>query len=103
PRGGDIDVNLKPLSKIEYGKWEKVKEGEKIAIVATGKMVQHAMIAAQKIKEEKNIDILIINATFIKPIDKELLNSLSKDGFKIVTIEDNIKKGGFGEGVLEYL
>ena len=103
PRGGDIDVNLKPLSKIEYGKWEKVQEGEKIAIVATGKMVQHAMIAAQKIKEEKNIDILIINATFIKPIDKELLNSLSKDGFKIVTIEDNIKKGGFGEGVLEYL
>lgn len=56
-----------------------------------------------KNKRRKNIDILIINATFIKPIDKELLNSLSKDGFKIVTIEDNIKKGGFGEGVLEYL
>ena len=96
-------VAPKCIDEMEDGKWEKVQEGEKIAIVATGKMVQHAMIASQKIKEEKNIDILIINATFIKPIDKELLNSLSKDGFKIVTIEDNIKKGGFGEGVLEYL
>lgn len=105
PRGGDININinLKPLSKIEYGKWEKVQDGERIAIVATGKMVQHAMIAAKEMKKEKNICVLVINATFIKPIDKELLNSLSKDGFKIVTVEDNIKKGGFGEGVLEYL
>ena len=103
PRGGDIYENLKPLKNIEYGKWEELKKGEKIALIATGKMVQHALIAAEKLKEEKDIDILVINATFIKPIDKELLKTLSKKGFKIVTAEDNMKKGGFGEGVLDYL
>lgn len=103
PRGGDLDVPLTPLKEIKYGKWEKIQNGEKIAIIATGKMVQHAILASKMIKEEKHIDVLIINATFIKPIDTEILMELSRDGFKILTVEDNMKKGGFGEGVLEFL
>lgn len=103
PRGGDLDVSLSPLKEIRYGKWEKIQNGEKIAIIATGKMVQHAILASQMLKEEKSVDVLIINATFIKPMDTKILRELSKDKFKILTVEDNIKKGGFGEGVLEFL
>ncbi|MGG5462442.1 1-deoxy-D-xylulose-5-phosphate synthase [Clostridium sp. B9] len=103
PRGGDLDINLTPLKAIKYGKWEKIQDGEKIAVIATGKMVQHAILAAKRLKEEKNVDVLIINATFIKPMDTEILRDLSRDKFKILTVEDNIKKGGFGEGVLEFL
>ena len=64
--------------------------------------MQHA-IKAQQVLEEKGIKPTLINATFIKPLDKELLEKLSDEKYKIVTVEDNIIKGGFGSSVLEYL
>lgn len=104
PRGGDyINIKLEPLEKIELGKWERIKSGEKIAIIANGKMLQHGLLAWEKIKKEKNIELELINATFIKPIDKNLIDELAKRNLKIVTIEDSIIKGGFGESVLSYL
>ena len=58
-------------------------------------MVQHAMIAKDKVYE-KGLNPTIINATFIKPIDKDLLENIKKQGYNILTIEDNILKGGLG-------
>lgn len=102
PRGGDEMEGLKPIKEVREGKWEVLNEGKDIAIIATGKMVQHA-IKAQQVLEEKGIKPTLINATFIKPLDKELLEKLSDEKYKIVTVEDNIIKGGFGSSVLEYL
>ena len=99
PRGGDILKDIKPLTEIKYGKWEKIINGEKIAIIAVGKMVQHAILA-KKILEKNGINPLIISATFVKPQDTELLKELVDNKYNIVTIEDNIISGGFGNSVL---
>lgn len=103
PRGGDLNITMSPLKEIKLGKWEKIKNSNKIMILATGKMVQHALIVADDIKENTGIDIGVINATFIKPLDKDILKELAIDGFDIITLEDNTIIGGFGSMVLQYL
>lgn len=103
PRGGDIEcVDLKPLDNINYGKWEKIKQGNNIAIIATGKMVQHALIACEEIKKELNVDIELINATFVKPVDKDCLKDLLNKK-NIITIEDNTIVGGLGSVICQEL
>lgn len=98
PRGNDI-TTLKPLTKIKPNKWEIVSDGEKVAVIATGRMVGYAMLA----KEKSNNNPMIINATFIKPLDKELLKKLVKDNYDIITVEDNTIINGFGSQVLREL
>ena len=101
PRGTDNYgyKDLIPLTEVKNGRWQKVKYGKDIAIVAVGKMVQHAMIAAKKL-QDKNINIQVINASFIKPIDTVMIEKLSKEFNNIITIEDNVITGGFGSSVL---
>lgn len=102
PRGGDLkELDIKPLNKVVKGKWEVVSDGGKIALICVGRMVQHALQAKELLKNK--FDITIINATFVKPMDLQILNNLSSKGYDIVTIEDNMIQGGFGEGVLNYL
>lgn len=99
PRGADCFEDITPLREIKYGKWEKIIDGEKIAIIAVGKMIQHAMIARKSLLN-KGINPTIIGATFVKPIDTELLKELISYGYNIITIEDNVINGGFGSYVL---
>lgn len=99
PRGADCCKEILPLTKIEYGKWEKLISGEKIAIIAVGKMLQHALLA-KDILESRGINPTIINATFVKPLDTNMIQELVNDGYNIATIEDNITNGGFGSYVL---
>ena len=98
PRGRD-EIELKEIKKVEYGKWETITKGEKVAIIATGKMVQKAYIANSKYK----LNAMIINATFIKPIDEKLLKKLIKENYNIVTIEDNIINGGLASSINLFL
>ena len=102
PRGGDIIDNLSPIKEIKEGKWEVINSGLKTCIIATGKMVQHAVYAKEMLYEQ-GINPTIINAVFIKPIDKELLKQIADKGYNILTIEDNVLKGGLGSAVREYL
>lgn len=99
PRGTDCCNEMNPLTEISYGKWERIVTGEKIAIIAVGKMLQHALLAKEILKSN-GINPTIINATFVKPLDKNMLENLVKEGYDIVTIEDNIINGGFGSYVL---
>ncbi|WP_297519077.1 1-deoxy-D-xylulose-5-phosphate synthase [uncultured Clostridium sp.] len=102
PRGTDYeDLDFKPLSEINLGKWETIKEGEKLAIIASGKMLQHASIAVNHIDNNESIEI--INSTFIKPIDTKLIDSLNERGMDILVIEDGVLRGGMGEGIISYL
>ncbi|MFL0246690.1 1-deoxy-D-xylulose-5-phosphate synthase [Candidatus Clostridium stratigraminis] len=112
PRGGDHrELNLVSLKEIKLGKWEilfnsdikeKNNQYKKIAVVAAGKMVQQVLLAKEKLLQYP-IDLKIINACFIKPIDKALISDLVKDDYSIVTIEDNVINGGLGSYVLQYI
>ena len=101
PRGGDI-IELKPIHKVEAPKWEIVSKGEKVALVATGKMVGQAMKAKEILKEE-NINPMVVNATFIKPLDTAMIKRLVREQYNIITLEDNVAIGGFGSLVLKVL
>ncbi|MCY6370309.1 1-deoxy-D-xylulose-5-phosphate synthase [Clostridium ganghwense] len=102
PRGGESsDLKLKPLTNFKKGKWEVLYKEGNIAIIAVGKMVQTALKAREKMKAQ-GIELTVINANFIKPIDVNLLNYLITNNYKIVTIEDNVKIGGLGTMVLDY-
>lgn len=96
PRGGD-KINLKAINNVKKGKWEIVSKGEKLVILATGKMVQYAVMAKEKLN--KRFNPMIINALFIKPLDEESLDKIIREGYNVLTIEDNVKIGGFGESV----
>ena len=96
PRGNS-KLALKPF-KLEKGKWEIIKPGKKVALIATGKMLEIAYEVS-----ENNPDLMLINACFIKPIDKKILKKLSADNYNIITLEDNQIAGGLGNNILLYL
>ena len=102
PRGGEGKSRIDIHEKIEEGKAEIIKEGTDITIVAIGKMVERAINIANVIERQgKNAEV--INARFLKPIDKEtILNSITKTN-RVITIEDNIVKGGLGSAVEEII
>ncbi|PJI09943.1 MULTISPECIES: 1-deoxy-D-xylulose-5-phosphate synthase [Clostridium] len=103
PRGGDeFSVELEPLKEFHKGKWEILNRGEGIAIIATGKMVQRAVLIREELLKYE-INCAVINASFIKPIDTGVLNEFAKDNYKFVVIEDNVLHGGLGSLILEHL
>lgn len=96
PRGVADFVNEDPCGDFEP---ELLKQGEKIGIIATGKMVKVALAAAEKFKEA---EVGVINLRKIKPMDASLKEALS--GFdKIITIEDHMLAGGMNENVSRFL
>lgn len=99
PRGGDSDIDIKSIKEINYGKWEKINSGEKITIITSGKMLQHTLLAKELLLKE-GINPTIINATFIKPLDEEMLKEVASSDNTVITIEDNVTSGGFGSYVL---
>ena len=102
PRGSAYEgfKNVRP--PIEYGKSELMFEGEKIALVAVGSMVQTAVEVREKLLD-KGINATVVNARFVCPLDTECLDRLSRDHQWIVTMEENVLKGGFGEACGDYL
>ena len=102
PRGSAYEgfKNMRPT--IEYGKSELMFEGEKIALVAVGSMVQTAVEVREKLLD-KGINATVVNARFVCPLDTGCLDRLSRDHHWIVTMEENVLKGGFGEACGDYL
>lgn len=99
PKGND-EIKLSPIKKIKLGKWEIIKESNnKLCIIATGKMVQKVI----KTVNDYNLDIEVINACFIKPLDTDVLKRIKKENKDIITIEDNIINGGLGANILLHL
>jgi 1-deoxy-D-xylulose-5-phosphate synthase len=79
-----------------------IKEGSDICIMAVGSMVETALQAAD-ILQQQGISAEIVNARFIKPIDREMVQRSAKKFKNIITLEDNCRFGGFGSGVLNIL
>lgn len=86
---------------IEIGTWEVVREGEGVAVLAIGPMVQIAEDAAV-VLESQGIQLKVINARFIKPLDEQMLLKLSKERTHLITMEETALLGGFGSSVLEF-
>ena len=102
PRGGEGKNKFNKCEEVKLGKAEIIKRGKDISIVAIGKMVDRA-VEVSNILKEKNIDVEIINARFLKPLDKEtILKSINKTKY-VITIEDGILKGGLGTAVTELI
>lgn len=98
PRGASDDRLPEGRSSIELGKAEVLQEGDDIVIAAIGSMVSVAWEAAKKL-EEQGIRPCVINARFIKPLDAETIVDRARKAGRIVTIEENVQRGGFGEVV----
>ncbi len=96
--GIDLDEEFKT---IPIGKYETIREGKKIAILALGPIIQLAEKAADEL-EKIGINPKIINSRFIKPLDEELLLDLANENYKILTIEEGVELGGFGSSILEF-
>ncbi|HEX2964894.1 MAG TPA: transketolase C-terminal domain-containing protein [Syntrophorhabdaceae bacterium] len=92
----------KEFSEIPVGTWEKLKEGEDIAIIACGSTVYPALAAADEL-ERVGIKTGVINGRFIKPIDCTLLLETASHVKRILTVEENALFGGFGSAVMEAL
>ena len=103
PRGPGPSVNYdKKIKPLEIGSAEVLKEGDELAIIAIGNMVSPSLNAAD-ILSQKGIDVTVVNARFIKPLDKNLIIKLARRTKKIVTVEENVLQGGFGSAVMEIL
>ena len=101
PRGEAYDGLMGHRAPIVYGKSELLYDEEKIALVAVGSMVRTAHEVRQSLKR-KGFECTLINARFVKPLDEERLLELTKDHKLIVTLEENVLDGGFGERVSEF-
>ncbi|MGQ9462949.1 MAG: 1-deoxy-D-xylulose-5-phosphate synthase [Candidatus Fervidibacter sp.] len=103
PRGKGVGVPIDDeLKELPIGKGEWMRDGTDAVIVAIGPMVYDALKAAQWL-ERDGFSVGVINARFIKPIDKELLVEAVQRAGKIVTVEEHTLCGGFGSAVLEAL
>ena len=102
PRGEAYD-GLKDFRKpIEYGKSEFLYEEEDIAILAVGSMVKTAEEVRHKLKD-MGYNCSLVNARFVKPIDTEIIKELSKEHRLLVTMEENVRSGGYGEKVRDFV
>ncbi|MCD7818494.1 MAG: 1-deoxy-D-xylulose-5-phosphate synthase, partial [Lachnospiraceae bacterium] len=101
PRGEAYDGLQNFRDPIVYGKAEVIYDECSLALVAVGSMVKTALEVRALLKT-LGYGCTIVNARFVKPIDEDMLAYLAKDHRMIVTMEENVRSGGFGEKVLEY-
>ena len=101
PRGEAYDGLQEFRAPIVYGKSEMLYDENGLALVAAGSMVVTALEVREMMKAV-GYHCTIVNARFVKPVDEEMLDYLAKDHRLVVTMEENVKNGGFGEKVLEY-
>jgi len=103
PRGPGLGVPLDTmLHRIQIGKWEVMREGSDIAILAVGVTVAPALEAAHELATH-GIEAAVGNARFVKPLDVELITSLARRIPRLVTVEENTLSGGFGSSVARLL
>lgn len=104
PRGSGVGVPLdegRPTMAVGVAEVLRKGTGGALAILAIGSMVYPALLAAEMLAEE-GIEAAVINARFVKPLDKAMLYALARNFRRIVTVEENVLEGGFGSAVLEF-
>jgi 1-deoxy-D-xylulose-5-phosphate synthase len=101
PRGNGLGVELESeLRCLPIGKGEVLREGKDVLIIGIGSTVQTAVEAAERLNRD-GIEATVINARFVKPLDRELIMTWARKTGKVITVEENVLQGGFGSAVLE--
>ena len=100
---GDAYYGLREYNTaIELGRSEVLHRGSGLALVAVGNMVQETEKVYNRYRSEKR-DVTFVNARFVRPVDTDLIDDLSRDHDMIVIIEEGIKHGGYGSMIEEYV
>lgn len=103
PRGSGYGVPLdQSLVALDIGRGEILREGCDGAILAIGTMVRPSLSAAERLAEE-GVRLTVVNARFVKPLDRELILDLARGSGTLVTVEENALDGGFGSAIMELL
>jgi 1-deoxy-D-xylulose-5-phosphate synthase len=104
PRGAGLGVKIKaePVA-IPLGRAEVLREGSDLVLWALGPMVAEAQRIAARLAVEEQLSVGVVNARFVKPLDRDLLRRHASTTRLIVTLEDHALEGGFGSAVLEAL
>lgn len=103
PRGVAYSELRENMKAMEYGKAERLCDGKDIAIFALGSMVSTAEHIREKLKS-KNINPILVNARFAKPIDLKTIDELCKEGIKeLVVMEEGVLNGGIGQEIEDYV
>jgi len=104
PRGAGTGVKIKDQpALLTVGQAEVLREGSNIMIWALGSMVTDALKLAEKLALEENLSVGVVNARFVKPLDRTLLLSHAACIPLLVTMEDHVLAGGFGSAIIEAL
>ncbi len=102
PRGNALGVPLsEEFTQYEVGKAEVISDGNDVAILAVGSMVDYATKVIPRL-EEFGISAKLVNMRFIKPLDTDLLDEIAVTHKRIITLEENTLVGGFGSAITEY-
>jgi 1-deoxy-D-xylulose-5-phosphate synthase len=102
-RGSIVNIETKDENEpIKLGKAEVLINGDDLLIIAVGNTVYPSLKAAERL-QGNGVNATLVNARFIKPLDEELILSLSKKIKRIITVEENVAAGGFGSAILEFL
>ena len=102
PRGEAYDGLRDFRAPVVYGKSEVLYDECGIALLAVGSMVKTAVEVRSRLRD-MGYSCSLINVRFAKPLDEEMLERTAEDHRLIVTMEENVRSGGFGDQVLEYL
>ena len=103
PRGGGEGVPLDPtIHSLEVGRGEVLREGDGLCFLALGNRVYPSLEAAEILARE-GIEAGVVNMRFAKPVDANLVEEAARRVGRIVTVEENTIRGGFGSAVLECL
>jgi 1-deoxy-D-xylulose-5-phosphate synthase len=103
PRGPVCTAPLDPDAKpLPIGRGELLRDGSALALVALGSTVAPALAAAERLADD-GLDVAVVDARFVKPLDAELLERVARRTGRLITIEDHALAGGFGAAVLECL
>lgn len=101
PRGrGNIVDWKKPFEAIEIGQARQLKSGKSIAILSLGTIKTNVSAALKELKQSD--EVAHYDMRFIKPLDEEILHEIFTNYQRIITIEDGVKIGGFGDAVLDF-
>lgn len=86
----------------ELNKYQVTKQGKDVAVIALGDFYQLGQSLVEKLSSENGIEATLINPKYITGLDEELLETLKKEHKLVITLEDGILEGGFGERIARY-
>jgi 1-deoxy-D-xylulose-5-phosphate synthase len=104
PRGKGFLTNWKnEMKTVEIGKGECLKQGDSLAVLSIGNMADAALKAIEIAEKVVEKPIALYDMKFLKPLDIDLLKTITENHTHLITVEDGVIQGGFGSAILEYV